>query len=162
MVDKVFDLIVALRRRGCPFCWWSRTSGSRWKSPIAQACLRGGSIALSGSAEELASSDLVRQAYLECTDMLLQHVVNAISLGGIYALLALGLAIVFSIVGLINFAHGELMTIAGYSTLGALLFGVPFPAAVLIAIGDDCAGGDGDGADRVSPDAWCAVSRACC
>lgn len=66
--------------------------------------------------------------------MLLQHVVNAISLGGIYALLALGLAIVFSIVGLINFAHGELMTIAGYTTLGALLFGVPFPAAVLIAI----------------------------
>jgi branched-chain amino acid transport system permease protein len=66
--------------------------------------------------------------------MLLQHVVNAISLGGIYALLALGLAIVFSIVGLINFAHGELMTIAGYATLGALLFGVPFPAAVLIAI----------------------------
>ena len=66
--------------------------------------------------------------------MLLQHVVNAISLGGIYALLALGLAIVFSIVGLINFAHGELMTIAGYTTLGALLFGVPFPAAVLLAI----------------------------
>ncbi len=66
--------------------------------------------------------------------MLLQHVVNAISLGGIYALLALGLAIVFSIVGLINFAHGELMTVAGYAMLGALLFGMPFPAAVLMAI----------------------------
>lgn len=66
--------------------------------------------------------------------MLLQHVVNAISLGGIYALLALGLAIVFSIVGLINFAHGELMTVAGYAMLGALMFGVPFPAAVLMAI----------------------------
>lgn len=66
--------------------------------------------------------------------MLLQHVVNAISLGGIYALLALGLAIVFSIVGLINFAHGELMTVAGYAMLGALLFGVPFPAAVLMAV----------------------------
>jgi branched-chain amino acid transport system permease protein len=66
--------------------------------------------------------------------MLLQHVVNAISLGGIYALLALGLAIVFSIVGLINFAHGELMTVTGYAMLGALLFGVPFPAAVLMAV----------------------------
>jgi branched-chain amino acid transport system permease protein len=66
--------------------------------------------------------------------MLLQHIVNAISLGGIYALLALGLAIVFSIIGLINFAHGELMTVAGYSLFGALLFGAPFPAAVMIAV----------------------------
>ncbi|MBL9048215.1 MAG: branched-chain amino acid ABC transporter permease, partial [Tabrizicola sp.] len=37
-------------------------------------------------------------------DIVLQQVLNAISLGGIYALLALGLAVVFSIVGLINFA----------------------------------------------------------
>ena len=58
--------------------------------------------------------------------MLLQHVVNAISLGGIYALLALGLAIVFSIVGLINFAHGELMTVTGYAMLGALFSGCRF------------------------------------
>ncbi len=51
--------------------------------------------------------------------MLLQQIINAISLGGIYALLALGLAIVFSITGLINFAHGELMTLSGYGLLAA-------------------------------------------
>ncbi len=66
--------------------------------------------------------------------MILQQFINALSLGGVYALLALGLAIVFSIVGLINFAHGELMTIAGYSLLGALLAGLPFPIAVLVAV----------------------------
>ncbi len=66
--------------------------------------------------------------------MLIQQVVNAISLGGVYALLALGLAIVFSIVGLINFAHGELMTIAGYALLGCLLMGVPLPVAVIGAV----------------------------
>lgn len=67
--------------------------------------------------------------------MIAQQVINAVSLGGVYALLALGLAIVFSIIGLINFAHGELMTISGYSLLAALLFGFPFPVAVVVAIG---------------------------
>ncbi|MEP7453619.1 branched-chain amino acid ABC transporter permease [Phyllobacterium sp. SB3] len=64
----------------------------------------------------------------------MQQVINAISLGGVYALLALGLAIVFSIVGLINFAHGELMTISGYSLLAMLLLGCPFPLAVMVAL----------------------------
>jgi branched-chain amino acid transport system permease protein len=67
--------------------------------------------------------------------MVAQQIINAISLGGVYALLALGLAIVFSIVGLINFAHGELMTIAGYALLASLLLGFPFPVAVAVAIG---------------------------
>lgn len=46
---------------------------------------------------------------------LLQLVVNVISLGGLYALLSLGLAVVFSILRLVNFAYGELIMIAGYS-----------------------------------------------
>ena len=66
--------------------------------------------------------------------MVVQQIINAISLGGVYALLALGLAIVFSIVGLINFAHGELMTVSGYALHGAFFFGVPFPAAIRVAI----------------------------
>lgn len=68
-------------------------------------------------------------------DILLQQVLNAVSLGGIYALLALGLAVVFSIIGLINFAHGELMTVAGYALFLGVLFAVPLPVAVALAIG---------------------------
>jgi branched-chain amino acid transport system permease protein len=67
-------------------------------------------------------------------DTLLQQVLNAISLGGIYALLALGLAVVFSIVSLINFAHGELMTVAGYGLFFAIAAQVPLPIALLIAV----------------------------
>lgn len=67
--------------------------------------------------------------------MIMQQIINAISLGGVYALLALGLAIVFSIVGLINFAHGELMTVSGYALLAATAMGLPFPAAVVTSIG---------------------------
>ena len=43
-----------------------------------------------------------------------QQCINGLSLGSTYALLALGLAMVFSIMGLINFAHGELLTVGGY------------------------------------------------
>ncbi len=67
-------------------------------------------------------------------DMFLQQLVNALSLGGTYALLALGLAVVFSIMGLINFAHGELMTAAGYGLCFALLAGLSFGVAVVIAL----------------------------
>ena len=43
-----------------------------------------------------------------------QQCINGLSLGSTYALLSLGLAMLFSIMGLINFAHGELLTIGGY------------------------------------------------
>ncbi|HCQ67392.1 MAG TPA: branched-chain amino acid ABC transporter permease [Rhodobacteraceae bacterium] len=67
-------------------------------------------------------------------DLILQQSVNAVALGGTYALLALGLAMVFSIMGLINFAHGELMTIAGYVLMYCGLASVPFVLAVPLAI----------------------------
>ena len=67
-------------------------------------------------------------------DVFLQQCVNAVSLGGIYALLALGLAVVFSIVRLINFAHGEVMTVAGYAIWLALLSSVPVAAAILLGV----------------------------
>jgi branched-chain amino acid transport system permease protein len=67
-------------------------------------------------------------------DVFLQQCVNALSLGGIYALLALGLAVVFSIVRLINFAHGEVMTVAGYAIWIALVWSVPVAAAILLGV----------------------------
>ncbi|MGH1477321.1 MAG: branched-chain amino acid ABC transporter permease [Geminicoccales bacterium] len=67
-----------------------------------------------------------------------QQTINAISLGGTYALLALGLAIIFSIMGMINFAHGELMTITGYALmyggLAAMPFAIAAPLAITVAI----------------------------
>lgn len=68
-------------------------------------------------------------------EIVLQQLVNALSLGGIYALLALGLAVVFSIVGLINFAHGEVMTLAGYGVLFGLWLGAPLLAVVVLGVG---------------------------
>ena len=68
-------------------------------------------------------------------DLILQQAINALSLGGIYAMLALGLAIVFSIVRLINFAHGEIMTFGGYGIFLAMSFGFPSAAALIVGLG---------------------------
>jgi len=50
------------------------------------------------------------------------------------ALLGLGLAVVFSVLGLINFAHGELMTLTGYGIFYALALRLPYPVALLIGL----------------------------
>ena len=67
-------------------------------------------------------------------EIALQQLVNAISLGGTYALLALGLAIVYNIMGLINFAHGEIMTLSGYTMFFAVSAGLPLPIVAALAI----------------------------
>ena len=68
-------------------------------------------------------------------DLFVQQLVNAISLGGVYALLALGLAIVFSVMGLVNFAHGEIMTLAGYGMwFVGMVIGLTLPFMFLAAI----------------------------
>lgn len=48
---------------------------------------------------------------------ILQFLINALSLGGLYALMALGLALVYSILQLVNFAYGELVMVGGYTLL---------------------------------------------
>ena len=65
-------------------------------------------------------------------EYLAQQVMNALSFGAEYALIALGLAIVFSIMGLVNFAHGEMIAVGGYSMLAftALLLGNPIVVIV--------------------------------
>jgi branched-chain amino acid transport system permease protein len=67
-------------------------------------------------------------------EMFLQQFINAVALGGTYALLALGLAIIFSIMGMINFAHGELMTITGYVLMFCGLVKLPFVLAAPLAV----------------------------
>ncbi|HKP17929.1 MAG TPA: branched-chain amino acid ABC transporter permease [Gaiellaceae bacterium] len=51
------------------------------------------------------------------TTLFLQDLINALSLGGLYALVALGVALIFGVMGFINFAHGELIMVGGYVLL---------------------------------------------
>ena len=45
---------------------------------------------------------------------LLQNLIDGFGRGSIYALLALGVAVIFGVMHLLNFAHGEMITVAGY------------------------------------------------
>lgn len=56
---------------------------------------------------------------------------NALSFGAEYALLALGLAIVFSIMGLVNFAHGEMIAVGGYSMVAMAALALNNPLIVI-------------------------------
>jgi branched-chain amino acid transport system permease protein len=65
---------------------------------------------------------------------ILQQLLNGLALGSTYALLALGIAIVFSIIGLANFAHGELITICAYTMLALRYAGTPWLLWVLAGL----------------------------
>jgi branched-chain amino acid transport system permease protein len=63
----------------------------------------------------------------------LDFIVNALSLGSTYALLALGMVIVYGILNLVNFAFGELLMITGYS-LFVLSLGPRLPWVVMAVL----------------------------
>jgi branched-chain amino acid transport system permease protein len=71
-------------------------------------------------------------------DVLLQQIVNGLVVGSVYALVALGYTMVYGILQLINFAHGEIVMIGALVALvvanALLAAGVPPVLALLLAI----------------------------
>lgn len=63
---------------------------------------------------------------------LTQHAIDAVSLGSLYALLALGVALIFGIMGLINFAYGELIMIGAYTLY--LAADLPWPLQLVACL----------------------------
>jgi branched-chain amino acid transport system permease protein len=59
----------------------------------------------------------------------IQNLVDAISVGSLYALTALGIGLIFGVMRLINFAHSELLTLTGYTLL--LLNSEPTAVAII-------------------------------
>ncbi|MBK9940989.1 MAG: branched-chain amino acid ABC transporter permease [Kouleothrix sp.] len=65
----------------------------------------------------------------------IQQGVNALSIGSLYALMAVGLAMVFGILRLINFAHGDMMMVAAYIAAFALFAQLPLLPTLVLTIG---------------------------
>ncbi len=69
-----------------------------------------------------------------------QNLVDGLGRGSIYALLALGIAVIFGVMHLLNFAHGELITVSGYAAYWAFTSDIswiwitPLVIAVSIAV----------------------------
>ncbi|EAI3906228.1 MULTISPECIES: branched-chain amino acid ABC transporter permease [Campylobacter] len=79
------------------------------------------------------------------SSLILQQIINGFSLGSMYALIAIGYTMVYGVLRLINFAHGDIMMVGAYSALfcvtsmnvpflGALSLAMLFAAALGIAI----------------------------
>jgi branched-chain amino acid transport system permease protein len=67
-------------------------------------------------------------------DQLLQHGLNALMLGGTYALLGIGLTLIFGIMRVVNFTHGELYAFGAYMMYAlVMLTGVNFFVALALA-----------------------------
>jgi len=64
---------------------------------------------------------------------ILQHCLTGISLGGAYALIAIGYTLVYGILRLINFAHGDIFMMAGYFMIFSLA-SFPWPVAIVITL----------------------------
>lgn len=64
----------------------------------------------------------------------LQQLINGISLGSMYALIAIGYTMVYGTLRLINFAHGDIMMVGAFLVYLAVSVGLPFPVAVVVGI----------------------------
>ncbi len=69
---------------------------------------------------------------------LAQNLIDGLGRGSIYALLALGVAVIFGVMHLLNFAHGEFITVSGYVSLWLLSQGVTWylvvPAIIVTSV----------------------------
>ena len=68
--------------------------------------------------------------------LFVSHLVHGLQIGSIYALVALGYTMVYGIIKLLNFAHGDVIMVGGYIALFALTLGMnPVVAAVITVAG---------------------------
>lgn len=68
-------------------------------------------------------------------DEFLQTTINGVASGSIYALGAIGLSLVYAILKLVNFAHGDFMTLGGYAAFAVnVSMGLPLWVAIVAAM----------------------------
>jgi branched-chain amino acid transport system permease protein len=61
-----------------------------------------------------------------------QNLIDALALGSLYALIALGITLVYTVMGMMNFAHGEFIMLSAYALF--VFAGLPFATAVAAAL----------------------------
>jgi len=72
---------------------------------------------------------------LNLVDQFLQYLISALALGSLYALIAIGYTMIYGILGLINFAHGEVFMLGGYIAFYAVtVFLMPWWAGFIAAL----------------------------
>lgn len=64
---------------------------------------------------------------------LIKQLINGLAVGSIYALIAVGYNMVYGILELVNFAHGDVYMFGAFIAMSLLLWAVPAPVAILLA-----------------------------
>lgn len=70
--------------------------------------------------------------------MFFQQILNGLTNGSLYALMAVGVTMVYKSLGMLNFAHGDIMMVGTFMALTFINLGIPFAISVLLGIA--CAG----------------------
>ena len=66
-------------------------------------------------------------------EYVVKQLINGLAIGSIYALIAVGYNMVYGMLGLINFAHGDIYMFGTFMAMSLLLSHVPIPIAILLA-----------------------------
>lgn len=64
----------------------------------------------------------------------IENLLNGLTLGALYSLVTLGLVLTFSVIGIVNFAHGDLFMVSGYTFFLLLNLPVKLPYVVIVAL----------------------------
>src|SRR5437879_4757400 len=75
-----------------------------------------------------------REGASDAMEVFLQQLINGITLGSIYGLIAIGYTMVFGIIGMVNFAHGDVFMVSAFIALVAFLLIVSFLGISSIAL----------------------------
>jgi branched-chain amino acid transport system permease protein len=70
-------------------------------------------------------------------EIFIEHVLNGLTLGALYAVVTMGLALIFGVARLVNFAYGDLFMIGGYSLFLLLTWDavdIPYPIIVVLVV----------------------------
>ena len=142
VVDQVYVLLRTVREQGVTILLIEQNAERVFGLADRVHVMSGGEFGLSGTAAEIKADrrfrcGLFRRPHARgggraLMEHFVQTLVDAVSVGSLYALTALGIGLIFGVMRLINFAHGELITFAAYALLA--LFGLPVPVMLLGAI----------------------------
>ena len=71
---------------------------------------------------------------MSLAEQILQYLITGVSVGMVYALVGLGLTIIFNATGVINFAQGEFVMLGGMSAVAFTALGAPLWLAVVLSV----------------------------
>ena len=152
VVQQVFELVKRIRASGLTVLIVEQNVQQVLRVVDRAYLLEAGSIRASGTSEEMLKSDTIKQAvhilggfedhgqrmqaFIDAFDIyLLEAVINGILLGGVLALLALGLNLIFGVIDVTWICYAELVMIGMYGMYYMVqVFGLPYWAAAPFAI----------------------------